>query len=75
MKYMRELVAGRFGRTLVFGLKTSGSARYISGYTNARSAMASVEQESVSHALGYRDVIDHKNEYKAFKGVPVGFSF
>lgn len=74
MKYMREFITGGFGRTRVFGWMASGSARYISEDTYARSAMALVEQGSISFVLGYGDVIDHRNEYKAFKGVTAGFS-
>ncbi len=55
-------------------MKYLRSARNISEYTYARSAMASVELERVSYVLGYRDFIDYKRKCKAFKGVSVGFS-
>jgi hypothetical protein len=74
MKYLRELITGGADRTLVFGPMASGSARYISEHTYARSAMASVELERVSYVLGYGDIINYMKKCKAFKGVPVGFS-
>ena len=73
MKYMSEFIAGRLCQTIVSGLRISASAKYISEYTYARSAMASVEQESVFYIklLRYNH---HRNESKAFKGVIAGFS-
>ncbi|MDF2512948.1 MAG: hypothetical protein K0S04_2814 [Herbinix sp.] len=75
MKYMSELISGRFCRSQGFGLIISGCAKYISEYTYAKSAMALVEQESVFYILGYEDVDIYRKKCKAFKGVTAWFSF